>query len=245
MSAAPGTFRRRVLPAAGGAAMVALLAAGAWHGYQYTTSQPIRRVVFVGDAGRIARTDLEAFAQSVQGAAPTGASLGAVREAARRIPWVRDAAVRRRFPDAIEVSFETHEPLARWSDGGLVSPRGEVFVAEHAGFLPVFKGPVAAAPRMAQTYPAIVKALAPLATAVVEIRVSARGAWQVLLESGLALELGREDILPRLDRFAAAWPGLPAGAGDAKLADLRYANGFAMKAGHPLPGPLPGERGKR
>ena len=214
--------------------MVALLAAGAWYGYEYTTSQPIRRVVFVGDAGRIARADLAAFAQAVQGAPASGASLVAVREAARRIPWVRDASVRRRFPDAIEVSFETHEPLARWGDGGLVSTRGEIFSAEHAAFLPVFRGPAPAAPRMAQAYPGIVGALAPLASAVVELRVSARGAWQVVLESGLALELGREDILPRLERFAAAWPRLPANAADGKIADLRYASGFAMR-----------ERGKR
>ena len=230
MNAAPSTLRRRVLPAAAGAAMIAVLAAGAWYGYDYATSQPIRRVVFVGDAGRIARADLEAFAQSVQGTAQSGASLAAVREAARRIPWVRDASVRRSFPDAIEVSFETHEPLARWSDGGLVSLRGEVFVAEHKPFLPVFKGPPGAAPRMAQTYPAIVKALAPLASAVVEVRVSARGGWQVLLESGLVLELGREDIVPRMERFAAAWPRLVAQGTAMRHADLRYNNGFAMRA---------------
>ena len=228
MTAAHGVIRARVIPAAAGAAMVAVLAYGAWYGYGHATSRPIQRVVFVGDAGRIARADLEAFAQSVRGAASNGPSLAEVREAARRIPWVRDASVRRRFPDAIEVSFETHEPLARWGDGGLVSTRGEVFVADHAAFLPVFKGPAGAAQRMAQTYPAIVKALAPLASAVVEVRVSARGGWQVLLESGLALELGREDIVPRMERFASAWPSLAA-QGSMRHADLRYANGFAMR----------------
>jgi cell division protein FtsQ len=229
MNAAPGMLRTRVLPAAAGAAMVAVLAAGAWYGYGYATSLPIQRVVFVGDAGRIARVDLEAFAQSVQGASPTGASLAAVREAARRIPWVRDASVRRRFPDAIEISFETHEPLARWAEGGLVSTRGQVFVADHSVFLPVFKGPAGAVQRMAQTYPSIVKALVPLASAVVEVRVSARGGWTVLLESGLALELGREDIVPRMERFAAAWPQLVAQGGAMRHADLRYNSGFAMR----------------
>lgn len=229
MNAAPSPLRSRVLPAAAGAAMVAILAAGAWYGYDYAISQPIRHVAFVGDPGRIARADLEAFAQSVQGLSPDGASLAAVREAARRIPWVRDAAVRRRFPDAIEVSFETHEPLARWADGGLVSTRGQVFLAEHTAFLPVFKGPAGAAPRMAQTYPALAKAIAPLAAAIVEVHVSARGAWQLVLDSGLTLELGREDMIARIERFVAASPRLPAGALDGKVADLRYTNGFAMR----------------
>jgi cell division protein FtsQ len=229
MTAAPSPLRSRVLPAAAGVAMVAILAAGAWYGYDYVTSRPIRHVAFVGDTGPIARADLDAFAQSVRGLGPNGASLDAVRDAARRIPWVRDAAVRRRFPDSIEVGFETYEPLARWADGGLVSTRGEVFVAEHPAFLPVFKGARGAARAMAQTYPGIARAVAPLASAIVEVRVSARGAWQLVLESGLTLELGREDMIARIQRFVAASPRLPSGALEGKVADLRYANGFAMR----------------
>jgi cell division protein FtsQ len=222
--------------------MVAVLAAGAWYGYDYLATQPIRHVVFVGDAGRIARADLEAFAQSIKGVSAGNASLGAVREAARRIPWVRDATVRRRFPDAVEVSFETHEPLARWGEGGLVSMRGEVFNAEHAGFLPLLRGPAMGAARMAHEYPAIARAVTPLKAVVVELRLSQRGAWQVLLDSGLTLELGREDIVARLERFVAAYPRLPAGALDGKLADLRYNNGFAMKTSNALPAPQKGKR---
>jgi cell division protein FtsQ len=240
-AAAPGVIRARVIPAAAGAAMVAVLAAAAWYGYDYATTQPIRHVVFAGDTARIARSDLEAFAQSLQAATPGNASLAAVREAARRIPWVRDATVRRRFPGGIEVRFEAHEPLARWADGGLVSTRGEVFVAEHPAFLPLFRGPEGFAQRMAQTYPALSQAVRPLAAAVVELRVSARGAWQAVLDSGLVLELGREDIVPRLERFAAAYPRLPAGALDGKHADLRYNNGFAMKTSNTI-APQKGKR---
>lgn len=228
MNAAPGMIRARVLPAAAGAAMVAVLAAGAWYGYEYAITQPIRHVFFGGDTARIPPGDLEAFAQSLQSAGAGSASLASVREAARRIPWVRDASVRRRFPDAIEVRFEAHEPLARWAEGGLVSSRGDVFLAEHAGFLPLFRGPEGSAARMAQAYPALARAAAPLATALVELRVSPRGAWQAVLDSGLVLDLGREDMVPRLERFAAAYPRLPAGALDGRHADLRYNNGFSM-----------------
>ena len=238
---APSTFRTRVLPAAAGAAMVALLAAGAWYGYDYAMTQPVRQVLFVGDTARIPRADLDAFTQGVRDAG-AGASLASVREAARRIPWVRDASVRRRFPDAIEVRFETHEPLARWADGGLVSTRGDVFNAEHAAFLPLFRGPEGAAPRMAEAYPALARAARPLAAALLELRVSPRGAWQLLLDSGLVLELGREDIVPRLERFAAAYPRLPAGALDGKHADLRYNNGFAMKTSNAAAAPQKGKR---
>ena len=229
MKAAPVSAASRILPAAAAVVAVAALAGGAWYGFDTISSQPIRNVTFAGDLKRIARADLDAFAKSVQGAAPSAATLEAVREAARRIPWVRDAAVRRRFPDAIEVTLEAHQPLARWNDAALVSARGDVFKAPYEGFLPRFKGPEGAAAQMMRELPAIRAAIEPLASAVTEIRLSPRGAWQVVLESGLTLDLGRGDIHPRLARFVAAWPQLAAQGVETKHADLRYANGFAVQ----------------
>lgn len=228
MNAAPSALRRRILPATAAAAVIAALSAGAWYGYDYVTSQPIKRVIFAGDVKKLSRADLDAFEQSVQGVASSGASLLAVREAARRIPWVRDATVRRRFPDAVEITFETHEPLARWGDGALVSTRGEIFTAPYDGFLPRFRGPDGAGIQMTREYPGIVSVLAPLKTAVTELRLSARGGWHVELDSGLSLELGRGELQPRLQRFVAAWPALVAQGVDTKRVDLRYPNGFAV-----------------
>jgi len=228
---------RRVLRVASGLAALALLAAGIAYGLDVIASQPIKRVLVSGEVKRIARADLEAFVQAVQGASASGASLAAVREAARRIPWVRDAAVRRRFPDAVEVTFQVHEPLARWDDGVLVSPRGDVFNADFDGALPRFKGPEGMAPAMAREYPAIVAALAPLSGTIAELRLSRRGAWQVLLGRGegelLTLELGRGDIHARLARFVAAWPQVAANGVETPHADLRYASGFALQIKKP------------
>lgn len=229
MSPVATPLRKRVVPATAAVLALAALAAGAWYGFDAISAQPIRRVTFAGDVQRLARADLEAFAHSVEGAASSGASLAAVREAARRIVWVREATVRRRFPDAVEVTFEAHEPLARWDERSLVSTRGEVFAADYDGFLPKFTGPETAAAQMAREYPAIRDAFAPLASAVTELKLSPRGAWQVVLESGLALDLGRGDVHSRLARFVAAWPQLASQGVETRHADLRYANGFALQ----------------
>jgi cell division protein FtsQ len=229
MSPVATPLRKRIVPATAALLALAALAGGAWYGFDAISAQPIRRVTFAGDVQRLARADLEAFARSVEGAASSGASLGAVREAARRIAWVREATVRRRFPDAVEVTFEAHEPFARWGERGLVSTRGEVFAADYEGFLPKFTGPESSAAQMAREYPAIRDAVAPLASAVTELKLSARGAWQVILDSGLSLDLGRGDFHPRLARFVAAWPQLASQGVETRHADLRYANGFALQ----------------
>ena len=229
MNGAPVSLRRRIAAATGATVAVAALAGGAWYAFDAISSQPVERVQFAGDLDRIAPADLEAFARATRGVNATGASLEAVRDAARKIPWVREATVRRRFPDAIEVTLEAHEPLARWNDAELVSVRGDVFSAEYQGSLPHFRGhDASAAAQMAAEYPAIVKALAPLSVAVTGVTLSPRGAWQVVLDSGLVLELGRDDIDERLARFARAWPAVAARGVETKHADLRYANGFAL-----------------
>ncbi|HEX3096757.1 MAG TPA: cell division protein FtsQ/DivIB [Usitatibacter sp.] len=228
MKAAPA-LRSRILPAAAAVAVVAALAGGGWYGWRELSARPIAHVGFGGDLARIAPADLEAFAKSLRSTTVGAVSLASVREAARKIPWVREASVRRRFPDGIEVRFEAHEPLARWGRSQLVSVRGEVFTAPFDGGLPLFLGPDGSAAQMAEEYAALSRMAAPLATPVAELRLSARGAWQLVLDSGLTIELGRGDIHPRLERFVAAWPGLLARGVRTTHADLRYANGFALR----------------
>ena len=159
----------------------------------------------------------------------SSATLGAVREAGRRLPWVREVTVRRRFPDALEVRIEAHVALARWNDHQLVSAQGEVFSANHEGELPRLSGPEGAAPEMAREFPRIVRALEPMGIALSELRLSARGAWQVVLASGLVLELGRTDLAARLERFVEVWPRIASQESAPVYADLRYPNGFALR----------------
>lgn len=211
-----------------GTLALAALGGGAWYAYDAASTQPVREVSFTGDTARIAPADLERLAAGVIAMPAGAATLGAVRDAAKRLSWVREATARRRFPAGMEIRIEAHEPLARWTPGRLVSTTGEVFVAAHDPKLPRFVGPEGSAPEIAREYPALAQALAPLASPVAELRLSARGAWEVALDSGLVLELGRGERLPRIERFVAAWPQISRGEAP-KYADLRYPNGFALK----------------
>jgi cell division protein FtsQ len=233
MRAPQASLRLKLARAGATLAVLVLVAGGAWYGYAEIVSRPIERVVFAGDYGKLAAADLDGFAQSVRRAG--GSRIEAVREAARAMPGVRDASVRRRFPDVVEVSFEAHEPLARWGEHAMVSVLGEVYSAPVDAKRPILRGPDGAAARMAAELPGLVKAAAPLGSPLAELRLSARGAWEAQLASGLVLALGRGDIVPRLARFALLWPQVSPRAAHATVADLRYANGFALRAGSKSP----------
>ncbi len=221
--------RTRVLPAVATCAVAGLLAAAAWYGYRALAARPIERIYYGGDAAKVPPRALETLARSLHGVASGDVSLAVVRDAARRLPWVREASVRRRFPDGLEITFEAHEAFARWGQDRLVSDKGAVFDGATDAKLPRFDGPEGSGPRMVQEYPEIRRLLEPLASPVSELHLSPRGAWEVVLDNGLTLEVGRGDVEARLERFARAWPGLVAAQVQTRHADLRYANGFALR----------------
>jgi cell division protein FtsQ len=215
----------RVLSLAAGIAVAGALAAGAWQGYRYLTARPVERVTLTGDTARVADSDLRALAAAVRGMT----ALDAMRERARRVPWVRDAAVRRVFPDGVEIRLEAYDAVARWGEEALVSSRGEIFRASFEGTLLRVRAPEAMAADVVRELPAVRASVAPIGSPVSEITVSARGGWHIVLASGLALEAGRADVPARLARFAAAWHELAAAGMQTNHADLRYANGFALR----------------
>jgi cell division protein FtsQ len=156
--------------------------------------------------------------------------LARVRAAFERLPWVRAVAVRRQWPAGLDVALEEHQPFARWGAQALVNTHGEVFHAVYDGPLPLFAGPEGSAREIAIQYRYFRRSLAAVGETPVEVRVSARRAWQLRLESGLTLALGREDIEARLARFVATQPRAYAVLGRrVDYIDLRYANGYAAR----------------
>jgi cell division protein FtsQ len=156
--------------------------------------------------------------------------LAQTRAAFETLPWVRSANIRRHWPDRLNVALEEHVPLARWDSAGLVSTHGEVFRAAYDGPLPVFTGPAGTAKEIAIQYEYFRASLAAIGREPLRIRVSPRRAWQIELDGGTILELGREHVEARFSRFVAAYPRTLAPLKrPIDYVDLRYANGFAVR----------------
>lgn len=156
--------------------------------------------------------------------------LDVVRNAFRKLPWVRDASARRQWPQSLEVTLEEHVALARWGSTALVNTHGEIFDAASDEKLPVFDGPEESARDMARQYAIFSQLLRPLQQGIEQINLSPRRAWQVRLENGTMLELGREQVEARLERYALAHDGSIAQLNQQlSYVDLRYPNGFAVR----------------
>jgi len=153
-----------------------------------------------------------------------------------KLPWVRNVALRRQWPQRLEVTVEEHVPFGRWNDTALVDTFGGVFTAEYDGALPQFSGPRERAAEVADRYREAQAALAPLGLEIEAVRLSARGGWQITAKGTagrIALDLGRDEPAARLEHFVAVYErtiGTLARAGTRiEHVDLRYRNGFAAR----------------
>ncbi len=152
------------------------------------------------------------------------------RNAFQKLPWARNVSVRRRWPDKLEVVIEEHKELARWGNIALVNTYGELFQAASDSDLPVFYGPGNGVAEVAQHYGAYSQILMDTDIKIAQLALTPRRAWQIRTDRDMVIELGREQMETRLEKFAGVYQTtLSAFGANVKYADLRYPNGFAVR----------------
>ena len=156
----------------------------------------------------------------------------AIRQALAQLPWVDSVEVRKQWPDRVIVRLTEHRPYAHWGEGRMVAENGRLFRAPAAAelALPHFHGGDDRVAEMLAFHREARPLLVLAGDDLAELHLSARGGWRIRTRNGLAIELGRQEALPRLARFARLLPML---RGDPQgrvlhAADLRYTNGFAL-----------------
>jgi len=202
---------------------------------------PLRELLLDTPPGRVTPLEIEHIARSAITGNFFTIDLDATRAEVEKLPWVRNAVVRRQWPHGITLSIEEHEVLAHWQPLGsddkmaLVNTLGEVFLAdlpESAGALPRFSGPEGSAPEVLRRHAELDQALAAIDRRVGSVTLSARRAWRVSLDDGTVIEFGRDQdrypLSERIARFVAHYEETRQRVGAFRNADMRYPNGFAV-----------------
>ncbi|TFY98848.1 cell division protein FtsQ/DivIB [Ramlibacter humi] len=169
--------------------------------------------------------------------------LAGTRRVFENVPWVRQAVVRREFPNRLRVTLQEHQAAAFWGEEGasrMVNGFGEVFEANAGEVeldgLPRLAGPDGQAPQVLAMYRAVAPLFEPLDLSAEELTLTGRGSWQVSLDTGAVVELGRGDVaevVPRVQRFVQTLTQVASRYGrrpEALVsADLRYGDGYAIR----------------
>jgi cell division protein FtsQ len=226
-------LRSPALRRVAGAAGIALAVIGALLVLRFALNQPVERVSVSGRFQRVQALEVEkAVRQALAGEGMAGVDLAGVARAVEAIAWVDRASVARSWPRALTVQVVEHAPVARWGEAGLVNLRGEMFVhdARHVpAELPELVGPEGQQVPMTGRYLAAAPRLTEAGMRLTRLTLDARGAWEMTLDNGVTLRLGREQVDERFERFMRAGARIVATrAGEIDYVDLRYANGFAV-----------------
>jgi len=200
----------------------------------------LRHVEVLGDTRHVTHSQVEGIVKLGLTGTFFTVDLQQLRTAFEKLPWVREVKLRRQWPDRLEVEITEHVALARWGSTALVNTQGEMFQAAYDGKLPVFVGPAGTSKEIAIQYEFFRRNLSQIQAKPVLVQLTARRAWQVKLDNGLTLQLGRDDVEMRLARFIAVHERtVGALARRIEYVDLRYPNGFAVRISELKGAPLP------
>jgi cell division protein FtsQ len=224
------------------ACLALLLVGGAW----WALRHPVFAIAGIAVHGDVAHSNAVTLRANV---APRLAgnfftvNLARAREAFEAVPWVRQAVVRREFPNRLRVQLQEHRAVASWGADGetrLVNSFGEVFEANAGDVepdeLPRLSGPQEQSAQVLAMYVALKPLFEPLDLGVDRLSLTARGSWQLELDTGAVIELGRGttgEVTARAQRFVQTLTQVTSRYGrrpEALLsADLRHGDGFAVK----------------
>lgn len=165
------------------------------------------------------------------------------RQAFEALPWVRQAVVRREFPNRLKVQLQEHQAVAFWGEEGdqrLLNSFGEVFDANVGELeqeeLPRLNGPLEQSAQVLAMYQTLQPQFEALDVTLDLLEKTPRGGWRAQLDTGTVLELGSgnpaevaaraADFLQTITQVAARFQRTPA---QLSSVDLRHSDGYALR----------------
>jgi len=169
------------------------------------------------------------------------ADLQQIENALVRLPGVYQAAVRRHWPDTLEISITEAGAIALWyaTDRGTLESRDYVNLPPDFNITlqPVLRSPTADRHTVIDAFLDLVSSLTPLGLEVKNLSVNEVGDWVVVLQSAslqipteLEIVVGRGNPVRKVDQFVAVFDSiLQDQLPDIERVDMRYDSGFAVQ----------------
>lgn len=159
--------------------------------------------------------------------------LARVKRELEAMSWVRQADLRRTWPDKLSVNVIEQRPVAYWGETACLNRFGEVFSTDSTVprlKLPYLQGMPGREKQLLVDFLDYQRQLERLDRQLVQLSEDARLDQRLLLADGTVIALGREQHRERLARFAAVYSReLQPVAEKIAALDLRYQHGFSVR----------------
>ncbi len=205
-------------------------------------SAPVTSIVISGEMPYSQRNDILSAIDNVDMGNFFQVDVNQVQAQVLTLPWVYSVAVRKQWPNELKIYIVDQNPVALWNGGFLINQQGQVFQADIERinhYLPNFFGPEGSEYLALENYRNINELLEYITLSIDELVLSERFSWQLTLDDGVTLNLGREERVERIQRFMDVYPIIKAQLEAKKIAekqqnqavdyiDLRYDTGLAV-----------------
>ena len=195
---------------------------------------PVRSVQISGEFTRVTKADVEDAVAPLLVSGLFRLDVEALRRAALTVPGVREATVRRVWPDRVEIFVIERVAIARWASGGLIEVDGTYFMPSNgigpAEALPLLAGPEGSQQQVLDLHAALERVLAPLGRPLVATELTPRGVLYATLDGGPRLVMRPEAVRSDVGTYTKVLANVMAGRLDeVERVDFRYPTGFAVR----------------
>lgn len=194
---------------------------------------PIKKVHVVGEFRNLSPSRLQTLVTDEVRGGFFNVNVAEVSAELMKSPWVEHVSVTRIWPDTLSVNVKERIAVVRWGEDGLLNANAVHFVPPPATIpadLPVLNGPDGSYKLLLDRYNELSAILNKIDFKLSELNMNERRAWQLKLDTGLVVMIGKSDYAKRVKRFAEVVVKALAGQMDkVKKVDMRYTNGFAIE----------------
>lgn len=193
---------------------------------------PLSKLVIQGELDYVSDRDVQVALSDVESMGTfMSQDVDELQQAIITLPWVAQASIRKQWPDLIKIYLVEHKASAIWNGNALLNLGGDVFnadVAELREDRVKLYGPEGSSREVLQTWQETNPRFSTLGLSITSLVLNDRRAWQIILDNGIRLELGKESLEERVGRFISLYRRLGDKAQRVSYIDLRYDTGAAV-----------------
>ncbi len=170
---------------------------------------PVNSVVISGEMPYTKRTDILTAMNNINLGNFFQVDVNEIQSQISVLPWVYSVAVRKQWPNEVKIYVVDQTPVALWNGDFLLNQFGKAFQADTRKLtqaLPQFFGPEGSELLALENFTNLNDLLEYRNLAIDELVLSERFSWQLTLDDGVMLNLGREERVKRVQRFMDVYP---------------------------------------
>ncbi|SHO56713.1 cell division protein FtsQ/DivIB [Vibrio quintilis] len=193
---------------------------------------PLSKIILQGDLEYVTAQDVQhAFARLEHIGTFMSQDVDELQACVQEIPWVSHASIRKQWPNTIKVFLTEHQVQAIWNGQALIDTHGIVFNGDpglvHGEYARLY-GPEDSGSEVLNMWREYNPLFNKVGLNISSLVLNERRAWQVILDNGIRLELGKESISERIKRFFMLYQYLGQDVDKISYIDLRYDTGAAV-----------------